>query len=96
MPAPTPPHNRDGYLLLRATPTDPIDILAVGASTGGIHALGVLFNTLPKRIGVPILVPLVCFILSVWLMPETKHMSVWDEAKRPDAPPAEPAVAAAR
>jgi two-component system chemotaxis response regulator CheB len=42
--------------LLRAMPSDPIDVLAIGASTGGIHALGVLFNALPKRIGVPILV----------------------------------------
>ena len=41
---------------LRSMPTDPIDVLAIGASTGGIHALGVLFDTLPKRIGVPILV----------------------------------------
>jgi two-component system chemotaxis response regulator CheB len=41
---------------LRAMPNDPIDLLAIGASTGGIHALGVLFHTLPKRIGVPILV----------------------------------------
>jgi two-component system chemotaxis response regulator CheB len=41
---------------LRPMPTDPIDVLAIGASTGGIHALGVLFHTLPKRIGVPILV----------------------------------------
>ena len=40
---------------LRAMPADPIEVLAVGASTGGIHALGVLFHTLPKRIGVPIL-----------------------------------------
>jgi two-component system chemotaxis response regulator CheB len=42
--------------LLRAMPVDPIDVLAIGASTGGIHALGTLFHTLPKRIGVPILV----------------------------------------
>jgi two-component system chemotaxis response regulator CheB len=42
--------------LLRAPPTDPIDVLAIGASTGGIHALGVLFHALPQRIGVPILV----------------------------------------
>ena len=42
--------------LLRGMPADPIDVLAVGASTGGIHALGVLFHALPKRIGVPILV----------------------------------------
>lgn len=37
-------------------PSDPIDVLAIGASTGGIHALGTLFHALPKRIGVPILV----------------------------------------
>ncbi|MES2136220.1 MAG: chemotaxis-specific protein-glutamate methyltransferase CheB [Pseudomonadota bacterium] len=42
--------------VLRAMPADPIGVLAVGASTGGIHALGVLFHNLPKRIGVPILV----------------------------------------
>src|SRR5947209_9753817 len=41
---------------LRPMPSDPIDVLAIGASTGGIHALGVLFHALPKRIGVPILV----------------------------------------
>ena len=41
---------------LRAMPTDPIGILAIGASTGGIHAIGTLFNGLPARIGVPILV----------------------------------------
>ena len=41
---------------LRAMPNDPIDVLAIGASTGGIHAIGVLFQALPKRIGVPILV----------------------------------------
>ena len=41
---------------LRSMPADPIDILALGASTGGIHALGTLFQNLPRRIGVPILV----------------------------------------
>jgi two-component system chemotaxis response regulator CheB len=41
---------------LRAMPADPIGIVAIGASTGGIHALGSLFNALPRRIGVPILV----------------------------------------
>jgi two-component system chemotaxis response regulator CheB len=41
---------------LRPMPTDPIDVLAIGASTGGIHALGVLFRDLPRHIGVPILV----------------------------------------
>jgi two-component system chemotaxis response regulator CheB len=42
--------------LLRAMPADPIDVLALGASTGGIHALGSLFHALPRQIGVPILV----------------------------------------
>ena len=42
--------------LLRAMPSDPINVLAVGASTGGIHSLGALFQSLPSRIGVPILV----------------------------------------
>ena len=41
---------------LRAMPSDPIDVLAIGASTGGIHALGAMFQSLPKRLGVPILV----------------------------------------
>jgi len=42
--------------ILRAMPSDPIDVLAIGASTGGIHALGALFHALPSHIGVPILV----------------------------------------
>jgi two-component system, chemotaxis family, protein-glutamate methylesterase/glutaminase len=42
--------------VLRGSPSDPIDILAIGASTGGIHALGVLFGALPREIGVPILI----------------------------------------
>jgi two-component system, chemotaxis family, protein-glutamate methylesterase/glutaminase len=45
-----------GQQILRAMPTDPIDVLAIGASTGGIHALGSLFHALPAKIGVPILV----------------------------------------
>ena len=36
--------------------SQPLKLLAVGASTGGIHALGAFFAALPKRIGVPILV----------------------------------------
>lgn len=48
---PSGPHD-----LLRPAPADPIDVVAIGASTGGIHALGVLFQALPPRIGVPILV----------------------------------------
>jgi two-component system chemotaxis response regulator CheB len=41
---------------LRSMPANPIEILAIGASTGGIHALGTLFQHLPKQIGVPILI----------------------------------------
>jgi two-component system chemotaxis response regulator CheB len=56
-PLPEPVRPRSGpHPMLRAMPSDPIAVLAIGASTGGIHALGVLFNALPKRIGVPILV----------------------------------------
>jgi two-component system chemotaxis response regulator CheB len=41
---------------LRAMNTGRIDVLAIGASTGGIHALDTLFQQLPPAIGVPILV----------------------------------------
>jgi two-component system chemotaxis response regulator CheB len=41
---------------LRAMPSDPISALAIGASTGGIHALNSLFAKLPVEIGVPILI----------------------------------------
>jgi len=56
LPQPAAAQKFGPQAMLRAMPTDPIDILAIGASTGGIHALGVLFHALPKRIGVPILV----------------------------------------
>jgi len=51
-----PVKGKSAPMLLRPMPSDPIDLLAIGASTGGIHALGSLFQALPKRIGVPILV----------------------------------------
>lgn len=50
------PIKLQGYPALRAMPSDPIGLLAIGASTGGIHALASLFQALPPRIGVPILV----------------------------------------
>ena len=56
-PAPLPqPIRLQGMPALRAMPADAIGILAIGASTGGIHALASLFGALPPRIGVPILV----------------------------------------
>ncbi len=45
-----------GLLSLRSMSPDPLELLAIGASTGGIHALAQLFAHLPARIGVPILV----------------------------------------
>lgn len=53
-----PPAKRPSGRLtaLRSMPVDQIRVLAIGASTGGIHALGVLFHALPRRIGVPILI----------------------------------------
>lgn len=50
------PIRLQGCPALRAMPSDPIRVLAIGASTGGIHALSALFQALPSRIGVPILV----------------------------------------
>jgi len=41
---------------LRPQGSEPLKLLAIGASTGGIHALGTFFAALPPKIGVPILV----------------------------------------
>jgi two-component system chemotaxis response regulator CheB len=41
---------------MRAMATAPLRLVAIGASTGGIHALATFFQELPARIGVPILV----------------------------------------
>ena len=41
---------------LRSAPSQPIRCLAIGASTGGLHALGRMFAELPDPIGIPILV----------------------------------------
>ncbi|QIK80106.1 chemotaxis-specific protein-glutamate methyltransferase CheB [Sphingomonas piscis] len=41
---------------LRAMTAGAIDLVAIGASTGGIHALDTLFQHLPRQIGIPILV----------------------------------------
>lgn len=54
-PAPSRP-NRSFVAPLRAMGMEPVQCLAIGASTGGIHALGQMFAALPERIGVPILV----------------------------------------
>jgi len=50
------PIKLQAYGPLRAMAADPIGLLAIGASTGGIHAIAALFQALPSRIGVPILV----------------------------------------
>jgi two-component system chemotaxis response regulator CheB len=42
--------------MLRTQSDQPLELLAIGSSTGGIHALGVFFAALPDRIGVPILI----------------------------------------
>ncbi|GAA4017305.1 chemotaxis response regulator protein-glutamate methylesterase [Sphingomonas swuensis] len=41
---------------LCAMATDSLSLLAIGASTGGIHALGRFFANLPQQVGAPILV----------------------------------------
>jgi two-component system chemotaxis response regulator CheB len=50
------PIRLQGYGPLRAMSADPLGLLAIGASTGGIHAIAALFQALPPKIGVPILV----------------------------------------
>lgn len=50
------PIKLQGFAPLRAMPAEHIGLLAIGASTGGIHALATFFQALPPRIGVPILV----------------------------------------
>ena len=42
--------------LLRTMSDGPVKLLALGASTGGIHALTAFFQALPAKIGAPILV----------------------------------------
>jgi two-component system chemotaxis response regulator CheB len=55
-PAAPVPVGQDLRAPLRAMSAEPIRLLAIGASTGGIHALNSFFEALPKRIGLPILV----------------------------------------
>ena len=50
------PIRLQGFGPLRAMSPNPIGVLAIGASTGGIHAIAALFQTLPPKVGVPILV----------------------------------------
>jgi two-component system chemotaxis response regulator CheB len=46
----------DGHPLVIPGAEGPIRLLALGASTGGIHALAAFFQSLPEKIGSPILV----------------------------------------
>ncbi len=50
------PIRLQGFAPLRTMANDPIGLLAIGASTGGIHAIASFFGDLPPRIGAPILV----------------------------------------
>ncbi|HET7817609.1 MAG TPA: chemotaxis-specific protein-glutamate methyltransferase CheB [Sphingomicrobium sp.] len=54
--SPAPAAAQAIHVPLRAMSDCPVRLLAIGASTGGIHALNSFFEALPKRIGVPILV----------------------------------------
>ena len=46
----------DAPILLRPMPVHPLGCLALGASTGGLHALAAFLKALPGPIGVPILI----------------------------------------
>ena len=59
VPAPTAPHASPAPRALIRGPAmadAPLGLVAIGASTGGIHALASLFEALPPKIHVPILV----------------------------------------
>jgi two-component system chemotaxis response regulator CheB len=51
-----PGHPAKVAQIVRPQSDQPLKLVAIGASTGGIHALGAFFGALPDRIGVPILV----------------------------------------
>jgi two-component system chemotaxis response regulator CheB len=53
---PVPEQDEGPILHLRAMPDAPLGCLAIGASTGGLHAINELFGALPQEIGTPILV----------------------------------------
>src|SRR4029078_13196459 len=42
--------------VLRSPSRERARIVAIGASTGGIHSIGQLFGALPKGLGIPILI----------------------------------------
>jgi two-component system chemotaxis response regulator CheB len=48
-----PPVNKP---VLRSASRERAGIVAIGASTGGIHSIGQLFGALPKGLGIPILI----------------------------------------
>lgn len=56
LPKPMPVPELPEHVTLRHADDGPISLLVIGASTGGIHAMGAFFKELPTRIGVPILV----------------------------------------
>ena len=51
-----PSHPAKVAQIVRPQSDQPLKLVAIGASTGGIHALGAFFGALPDQIGVPILV----------------------------------------
>lgn len=59
VPTPSQPVSHSSEIVditLRAMPDAKLACLAIGASTGGLHALSEFFKALPARIGAPILV----------------------------------------
>ena len=56
MRPPTPAAQRERGHAIRPVSRMKPGILAIGASTGGIHALGILFKSLQGELGIPILV----------------------------------------
>ncbi|HEY0627406.1 MAG TPA: chemotaxis-specific protein-glutamate methyltransferase CheB [Allosphingosinicella sp.] len=55
-PAPAPAAAKPAAVKLRAMPDHKLGCLALGASTGGLHALSEFLRALPNQIGAPILI----------------------------------------
>ena len=56
IPVRSAPTGRAALMPLRTMAGGPLSMLMVGSSTGGIHAIGQLFEAMPNKVGCPILV----------------------------------------
>jgi hypothetical protein len=61
-------------------------ILSLGRRPGAVHhhdRVSGATGSLAYALIYPIAVPAVCLVLSLFLMPETRHMSIWEHEGQP-------------